>query len=125
MLRELSQTHPDRENRRWFSDEDMDLIVWADRTRIKGFQLCYDKRSDERALTWFAEKGFSHERIDDGERTPEKNRSPILVPDGVCPVQDVLADFQARSGAVTPDIRSVVVDRLQEFAQQQKGWRLP
>lgn len=125
MLRELSQVHPDRENRRWFSDEDMDLIVWADGTRIKGFQLCYGKRSDERALTWFAEKGFSHERIDDGERTPEKNRSPILVPDGICRVRDVLSDFEARSGAVAPDIRSMVVARLEEFAGHQKGGRIP
>ena len=39
--------------RRWFTDEEFDLIVWyGDDRSLVGFQLCYDKQDRERALTW-------------------------------------------------------------------------
>lgn len=71
--------------RRWFSDQDLDLIVWFDgpsQRSIVGFQLCYDKRRRERALTWKRDQGFSHNRIDDGEIPLGTKRTPILVADG-------------------------------------------
>lgn len=45
---------PDEGPRRWFSDGDMDLIVWygPGGEEISGFQLCYDKKSVQRCLTW-------------------------------------------------------------------------
>ncbi|MFW5812247.1 MAG: hypothetical protein ACOCWS_04610, partial [Alkalispirochaetaceae bacterium] len=51
--------------RRWFTDEEMDLIVWydgEDQEQIEGFQLCYDKEVLERALTWRPEAGFTHHK---------------------------------------------------------------
>ena len=69
--------------RRWFFDENMDLIVWYDnKSNINGFQLCYDKNTTEHAITWTLKNGFSHEAIDGGEDSVFKNRSPILVQDG-------------------------------------------
>ena len=39
--------------RRWFRDDNLDLIVWYDdSSEISGFQLCYDKYDRERAITW-------------------------------------------------------------------------
>ena len=42
--------------RRWFTDQDFDLFVWYEdesKTNIVGFQLCYNKRGNQKALTWF------------------------------------------------------------------------
>jgi len=75
--------------RKWFSDANWDLIVWLSGPgEIWGFQLCYDRARDERALTWTRETGYSHDRIDDGEGNPTKNRTPVLVPNGVFPALD-------------------------------------
>ncbi len=54
--------------RRWFSDKHLELIVWyeADKS-IFGFQLCCKSGHGEKALTWFKEKGFFHDKVDDGE----------------------------------------------------------
>ena len=44
---------PGDPRRRWFSSDDMDLIVWYDDSDAPiGFQLCYDKLRSERALRW-------------------------------------------------------------------------
>lgn len=45
---------PGEEIRRWFVDENTDLIVWYDSSgeQVTGFQLCYDKKSVQRCLTW-------------------------------------------------------------------------
>ncbi len=45
---------PEEGPRRWFVDENMDLIIWydSDLETILGFQLCYDKKSVQRCLTW-------------------------------------------------------------------------
>ena len=69
MLKEMSVgQHTDPPRRRWFTDEDLDLIVWfSEQGAPDGFQLCYDRRGHERALTWTKGAGYRHDRIDDGE----------------------------------------------------------
>src|SRR4051812_48047840 len=63
------QTVPGDRDRRWISDDYFDLVLWyeADREQVYGFQLCYGKPIDERALTWTRERGFTHQAIDTGE----------------------------------------------------------
>ena len=87
---------PEEGPRRWFVDENMDLIIWylPDRISITGFQLCYDKKSVQRCLTWQrGEKGSSSTLSADGrfsmkrvirlyetacDRLPEPENSLIL-----------------------------------------------
>ena len=118
MLKEMSvgqQSDPQR--RRWFTDEDFDLIVWfSERGAPDGFQLCYDRRSHERALTWTEGAGYRHDRIDDGEGNPTRNRSPILVSDGVFSAADILARFEMASAEVAPNIRQFVAQKLRDYA---------
>ena len=57
MLAEIKNVRqiPGEDTRRWFVDENTDLIVWfspPDGKTISGFQLCYDKKSVQRCLTW-------------------------------------------------------------------------
>ena len=118
MLQEsYSRKHLDDGERRWFSDADLDLIVWlADDGAISGFQLCYDKQRSERALTWRRESGFVHEQVDSGETNPAKNQSPILVPDGLCPIDELTDQFLSKSRGIDPAIRSFVEAKLREYA---------
>jgi hypothetical protein len=90
-------------DRRWIADEYFDLIVWYEPDgAIHGFQLCYDKPGRERALTWTRERGFVHTAIDSGESRPTANRTPILVPDGVFPTEDVRREFLVRERRCPP-----------------------
>ncbi len=119
MLKESSfTTYPAQDGRRWYSDNYFDLIVWTGPdSSISGFQLCYDKYRTERAVTWTKETGYSHERVDDGEWNPAKNLTPILVPDGLCPIGEIIDLFLSRSAEIDPSIRSFVIDRLREYGK--------
>lgn len=114
MLTELSSSQKMGEpKRRWFRSERFDLIVWVtEEGGVWGFQLCYGHGGRERALTWTSEGGYSHDRIDDGEGSPTKNRTPILVSDGPFPVGKVLEGFISEAVAIDPMIRDFVVERL-------------
>jgi len=71
--------------RRWFSGDELDLIVWCDKDGAPvGFQFCYHDRHTERALTWKPETGYLHTTVDDGESNPglRYKRTPVLNPDG-------------------------------------------
>ncbi|AFG38231.1 hypothetical protein [Spirochaeta africana] len=104
--------------RRWFRDQEFDLIVWFDpddADSITGFQLCYDKQGTERAVTWRRNQGFQHHRIDDGEEPYAPKRSPILVADGVFHAENTAARFRQAAEAIDPAIRNLVCARLAEY----------
>lgn len=99
--------------RRWFSDDEMDLIVWHSPSgTIEGFELCYDKSGDEHAFTWRRGGRLTHARIDQGEYLPTDNRSPILVPDGNPPRLRVLEEFRRRAGHLESAIAELVLSCL-------------
>src|SRR5882724_4105858 len=89
MLSEVATRQSTREpRRRWFSDDDFDLVVWfSDSGVIVGFELCYDRSRVERALVWSNVGGYGHFRVDTGESTPQKNLTPILLADSSAPFQ--------------------------------------
>ena len=88
--------------RRWFSDEEMDLIVWPDADGgLAGFELCYGKSRTERAYAWRRGGALSHFIVDDGESTPLRNDTPILKAGvGEGDRAKVLADFLARAAGL-------------------------
>lgn len=91
--------------RRWFTDEDMDLYLWLDDDgELARVQLCYDRRGNQRVLSWAREHGYRHDRIDDGEGVAGKARTPILVLDGHCDIDAVLVRFRAAAGALDRDL---------------------
>lgn len=104
--------------RRWFTDEEFDLYVWyADSTRneIIGFQLCYNKGGDQKAITWRRDHGYLHNAIDDGEGSPLKNRTPILVADGLFPKDRVLEQFRTAARKLERELFSLVESRLAAY----------
>jgi hypothetical protein len=117
MLQEFPVTQRTTEPlRRWFADEYFDLVVWTSETNaIVAFELCYDKPRFERALTWSGEHGWGHFRVDSGEDTPVKNRTPILASDGSFPKAQVLAHLSEAPTAIDPTVRAFVLTKLQDF----------
>jgi hypothetical protein len=119
MLREISETRQIRgePRRRWFNSDAMDLYVWYDNEDAPlGFQLCYGKPNEERALTWFRPASYSHMRVDTGGPAGGQGRgTPLLVVDGIFDPASVSAQF-ARLGAELPgDVQGLVAAKLVAF----------
>lgn len=120
MLREVVNIDraPGQQIRRWFSDPQLDLIVWytAD-GGIAGFQFCYDKSLAEHALTWRRGRGFRHDAVDDGESVPGQPKStPVLLPDGDVPFGRILDKFQRNAAELDPAIAHFVEHVLREIS---------
>ncbi len=118
MLKEVHNVKQDGSDshRRWFTDQYFDLIVWyGPDEKIAGFQLCYDKATDEHAVTWRQGEGFSHHRIDDGELSGRSKMTPILVQDGVFDKKTITDRFLDASVSIESGIREFVRDKLQQY----------
>ncbi len=106
-------------SRRWWFDEYFDLIVWyEDDGHASGFQLCYDKKGYERALTWNEGKGYLHTGIDDGDSFGGGNKmSPILVADGLFGKEAVIARFKEASGGLEEGVFSLVMEKMGAYPE--------
>lgn len=102
---------------RWFSTADLDLILWEDDAgQTLGFQLCYDKRRIEHAITWRVGRGLIHEAVDSGESNPLKFKgSPILVPNGHFDIERIKALFDSELGELPAEIRDLVTNALDAY----------
>lgn len=119
MLREIRDVRqvPGEPRRRWFSDEDVDLIVWFDpKDRIIGFQLCYDKTTAQKALTWLELEGYRHSRIDDGDNPGKMKSSPVLEADGHFDRDRVGRRFRENTGEAPENIADFVYDRIVHYS---------
>lgn len=121
MLKEILQARqvPGEGLRRWFHDETFELIVWyADQVSISGFQICYHTPHGERVLTWTADGGYFHNKLDDGESVGGRHKmTPILVPDGVFHRDEALAAFDPASHDLDPDIAQLVNEKLTAYPE--------
>lgn len=105
--------------RRWFTDPDMDLVIWYDsesRREIVGFQLCYDKQTAEHALTWTREVGFQHDRVDAGDVPYGPKQTPHLVVNGRADTGRIRALFEAHGQRVEPELREFILHHLESYA---------
>ena len=120
MLIELKKTRqiPGESFRRWFSGDHMELIVWYNEecTDIKGFQFCYQKGQDEKAISWRKGEGYAHTTLDDGEgRTGRHKMSPILLPDGIFDSRSVFEIFQKNSKQLDQDLVAFISHKISEY----------
>ena len=109
----LAENHRVRQDsnhrRRWFEQDGLELIVWQDgQAGVEGFQLCRDGH----ALTWRREGGFAYARVDEGDETPLKNLTPILVPNGAVPWAEMTEEFRTCSATLESPLRELILARL-------------
>jgi hypothetical protein len=103
--------------RRWFTDEYFDLVVWLDLNGGHiGFQLCYDTDNHERALT-LLKGSYRHTKIDTGDELPTANQTPILVADGVFETDHILSRFKEASASIDARIRDYVMDGIKAYGK--------
>ncbi len=101
--------------RRWFFSNDLDLVVWYKDNTIYGFQLCYDVQGNQRALTWFIDKGFTHNKVDEGDTVPGKPKTAILLPDGIFDNVKIANQFEKASIRIDANVREIVYNILMEY----------
>jgi hypothetical protein len=103
--------------RRWFQDDYFDLYVWQDKAgAVSAFQLCYDRRANERSLRWSAKSGFAHDGVDIPEDKPGRAMSALLVADGIFPAGLVIRRFSESAMGLPGGLGKLVSARLSEFA---------
>jgi hypothetical protein len=122
MMEEIKSVYQKEDGifRRWFTDSYFDLVIWYDlKNQIIGFQLCYDIRGNEKAIT-YSEGVFSHNKIDQGEDNPNKNLTPILVADGIFDESIVLPKFIDSSITIDNTIREYVISKIDEYIKRRK-----
>ncbi len=103
--------------RRWFEDEYFDLIVWFEPgDEISGFQLCYDREKNPRALTWTKKHGYKHAGIDNGENAwgAPKN-SPVLVEDGLFDAPSIGKKLEKSAGELPEELGAFVIEKVRSF----------
>jgi hypothetical protein len=118
MLREISSIRQNSKHmkKRWFTDSDMDLFIWFSQQTPTRFQLSYNKRGYEHAITWDIETGFTHNRVDTGEQLQFKYKmTPILLPDGEFDAATVARDFLQASENIEESLADFIYARLLEY----------
>jgi len=118
-LHKLRQ-HPGEPRRRWFSNRELDLIVWFDdRDTIVAFDLCYGKPQHEHVFRWRPSKPMTHLRVDDGEqRAGHHKMTPVYVADGTYDALATAQRFANASSELDGVIRTFVLQRLAEMEPQ-------
>ncbi len=107
---------------KWFSNQYFDLIVWFDdNDNIISFQLTYDKFQNPYAITWRHSRGFLHEKVDDGETGVRRKKTPILLPDGFFPHQEIAEKFKIESTDIDSVIKNFVFDKISNFGEKGDG----
>jgi hypothetical protein len=121
MLKEVRNTRqvPDEPPRRFFFSHEQDLWVWfGDDGEPVAFQLAYGKYRNEHAIRWKADRGFLHQKVDDGESAGVLvKQSPILLADGVFDAAGVLERFLELSAEMPREIVDFVAARLREHPE--------
>jgi len=124
VLREINGIRQDNPGltRRWFQDDYFDLWTWqGEGEDIVAFQLCYDKRSDERALSWRRDHGFDHLRVKTGR---EETSTAFLQGDGgVFPAVIVSRKLKAASQHLPPVVRKFVFHKVKAYVKGLKEMR--
>jgi len=119
MLTEIKETRqiPGEGHRRWFRDDELDLIVWYEEDgNIAGFQLCYDKLDHERALTFRKPNSYQHHAIDAGEPSfGGPKMSPVLVADGIVDSKRIEKIFGERAENLPPELAAYVTERVRGY----------
>jgi len=104
MLRELENVRQLKGEgvRRWFIDEDLELILWYDvNKKLEGFQILYDKLAGTRTITW-------------KKVTPAAGESKsVLVSDGPYNRVRIHNMVEKSSENLETNLRRFILERLQ------------
>ena len=109
--------------RRYFSDQYFELYIFykLNKEDITGFQLIYKKGKSQRVYTWMQDQGFKHSKIDDGDDKTGRNRSPILVDDGLFDKKNILKKFIKSSQNIEKKLVDFIVEKILEYERDKEN----
>ena len=112
-IKDIDQKDKDL-RRKWFYDDKMDLLVWLyENNEVYGFQLCYIKGQEKHALTWFSEKGYSHNKVDESDNKIGRRRgTPLLVSDGIFDPHKLGESFKNKSKDLDINLSNFIYDKI-------------
>lgn len=118
MFREFAKV---RQEERWegyrrvFFDDDFELYVWYHPNRdIHGFQLCYWQGSQQKAFTWRENRGVRHDRVDVGWPEHNQEQTPLLIPNGHFPADQLRQRLQISTLSLDQRLREIILDKIAE-----------
>jgi hypothetical protein len=120
MLREIPHVRQDKPElkRRWYQDDFFDLYTWhAEDGAFVSFQLCYDVRGRERALSWHHESGFTHNKIDGGDSGRPGRMSPLLMGVARFPHRLVRRRFAIEAQVLDAATRDFIRAKMREYGR--------
>ena len=120
MLIEFTKVgQPGPGHRRYFIDNEnqLDLYIWYDKKggKITGFQLTYNLFNDPHCLTWRDNKGYAHNKIDDGDMVGARKRAAILVADGHFNTKVIAGIFHKQSKKMKQKLRQFIFDKIIDY----------
>ena len=117
MLREIPDVIQDdpSNRRRWFQDDYFDLFVLETDGELAAFELCYDIRSDERALAWSRAGGYFH---DGGMSASGDFIGAQLASGDPLEADPIIARFERAASELPEALRLALTARLREYALQ-------
>ena len=123
MLKELKATRqiPGEPFRRWYTDNDNDLVVWLEQHRITGFQLLVPGSCGRTVVTWHEGERPTVAGLDDGEGRPGRAKmTPILIHQDTIDVGNVLQQFKGISEELPSGLAKLVEDELAELSSAKR-----
>ena len=118
-LREMKGISQNEKNvtRRWFTDDEFwDLYLWYDNDdSLIGFQLCYDRDSGEKALTWKRTEGFLHQSVNPSFLKTNRGGTPLLYADGYFDNENIFRRFREDSGNLDPEIAAFILEKIRSY----------
>lgn len=123
MLKELKSTRqiPSEPFRRWYTDNDNDLVVWLDQYRIRGFQLLVPGSCGRTVITWHETERPMVAGLDDGEGRPGRPKmTPILIHKDTIDVGKVLRQFKGISEELPSGLAELVEHKIAELSSPMK-----
>ncbi len=121
MLVEIKHVRQIRDDarRRWFTSTELDLTLWYDKQdKLLGWQFCYDKNHAEHALSWYADAGYAHTAVDDGEAhgAMKHKSTPVIAKNAALDKVRVLALFVDNSQQVPAEIVRSISQKIAEYS---------
>jgi hypothetical protein len=121
MLREIPHVRQDTPGivRRWFQDAYFDLWTWeeAEGGALTAFQLCYDKRRDERALSWRRDHGFDHLRVQTGRGGGVDSSALLQGEGGTFPAIIVSRKLKAAAAPLPDLMRRFIFHKVKAYVK--------
>lgn len=118
MLKEIRATRqvPGEPFRRWYTDGDMDLIVWLEQYRIVGFELTIPAGIEKDVLRWHEGKGLRVAGLDDGEGRPGRPKmTPILTEPHGADWAKSLRHFRSVAAELPSGLAALVEQKMSEL----------